>query len=115
VKASERKRQRLTRDGAWMRRLRRKYLRRCAAWLEADRERIYELCAKMQARGLYAPTTCECDVRSGAISTLGKTYGYDSTKLRNQWLLKSGWSAFWGYYATKYRRARDTARESRSA
>jgi hypothetical protein len=97
-------------DGAKMRRVRRKYVRRAAAWLEADRERIYQLTERMRELGLYAPTTAECDIRSGIISTLAKVNGHETPTLRHRWMLKTGWVAYWGWSASPRRRAKGLKR-----
>lgn len=105
-KPTTERRARLTRDGAAMRRVRRRYLRKLRAWLEADRERIYELCDRMQALGLYAPTTVETDRRSGVLSSLAKLDGAETPRDRNAWLLRTGWAAYWGCSASKARKAK---------
>lgn len=104
------RRERMTTDAVKMRRARRRYVRACMAWLEADRERIYELGERMQAFGLFAPTTAECDIRSSNLTNLARAAGYENYKGRHQWLLKTGWCAFWGFSASKYRRAKLEAR-----
>lgn len=100
------RRERMTRDGADMRRARRRYIRKAAAWLEADRERIYELTERMRSFGLYAPTTAECDIRCGIIKTLALIAGEETFTNRHRWILRTGWNAFYGWSASQFRRAK---------
>jgi hypothetical protein len=98
------RRERMTLDRAAMRRVRLRYLRRVRPWLESDRERVYDLGERMRELGLYAKTTAECDIRSGILSNLAWIDGADKPKLRWAWLLRTGWSAYYGWSKSQARR-----------
>jgi hypothetical protein len=113
VRAGLRRRARIRGDAAWLRRARLRYVGRCAAWLEADRDRVDALGPKMIDRGLYAPTTGEIAVRCSIVALLMKHYGIP-TRERQRWLLKSGWTSHWGWWGTAYKRARAAKRADAS-
>jgi hypothetical protein len=105
MKAAAKTRSRVTKDLAWMRRLRRRYLQKISWWIEEDRDRIDAVCQRFRDRGLYAKTTDESSLRHGVITTLAALAGADTPTRKRSWLLKTGWAAYWGWMNSATRRA----------
>lgn len=108
----ERVRGRLTRDSEWMRRARRRYVGRLRFWLNADKERIYELSERMKAIGLYAPTSTETSIRCSILSILAWFDGCDRPHhgRRDRWLMQNGWHPYWGNWGSRSYRAKQRRR-----
>jgi ABC-type hemin transport system ATPase subunit len=104
-KPTNERRGRMYADRKRMNRVRMRYVARHRAWLEADKERVYEFAERIIALGLLARTTGETFARCSIIGAIARL---DGVKLRERfgWLSRTGWGEFWGCYSTKARRER---------
>ena len=92
-------RQRFERDGAALRRYRKRYMVKARKWVEADRTRLDALAERLVARGVYAPTCSIKDVKWAILRHWSKIDGYTDRRAGRgcfEWMTEKGWG--WGWF-----------------